>query len=76
MVSKRTAVLVAALLVATASAGCFGPEEDPVTTEPEAETGTTPGDTVEAGAEPNAQPDQTPTVFGTTTTEETANGTE
>ncbi|MFC4448545.1 hypothetical protein [Halorussus aquaticus] len=66
MVTKRTAIVAAALIVAVATAGCFGPEEDAATTT-EAETETTPGETVEAGGEPTAEPAQTPTVFGTTT---------
>lgn len=74
MTIQRTALLVAAVLVVVATAGCFGPGEDQVTTE--AQTGTTAAETVEAGADPTAAPNQTPTVFGTTTGRATANATE
>ncbi|NEU58488.1 hypothetical protein [Halorussus sp. MSC15.2] len=75
MVTKRTAIVVAVLFTAIVSAGCFGPGEDAATTTEEG-TETTPAETVEAGGDPTAQPAQTPTVFGTTTVQETANETE
>ena len=65
---ERPFVLIVVLLAVTLSAGCFGPSEDPATTE--TETGTTPGETVEAGGQPTEVP-ESPTMFGTTTESET-----
>lgn len=71
--AERPLLLTVVLLAVTLTAGCFGPSEDPATTETEA--GTTPGETVEAGGQPTEVP-ESPTVFGTTMESETGDETE